>query len=365
MNRRVVPIVDHRVAPLKGDDLMRPANGSLEDQRGRAMRDLRISVTDRCNFRCQYCMPRAVFDRDYPFLPQSELLNFDEIRQLARLFVEHGVEKIRLTGGEPLLRKNIEALIAQLAELKTPDGRLVTVTLTTNGSLLAKKAAALKAAGLSRITVSLDALDEAVFKHMNDAEFAATDVLAGIARATEVGFAPIKVNMVVQKGVNDQEIEPMARHFRSTPHILRFIEYMDVGESNHWDLSQVLPTAEVIERISALHAIEPCSATYPGEVAKRWRYVDGRGEIGFITSVTQPFCGSCTRARLSTDGKLYTCLFATAGFDLRHLLRSGASEEALSNAVRNVWEQRTDRYSELRTSGAPPAAKVEMSYIGG
>jgi GTP 3',8-cyclase len=365
MNRRVVPIVDHRIRPISGDQLLHAPDGLLADRLGRAVHDLRISVTDRCNFRCQYCMPRAVFDRNYQFLPHAELLNFDEITRLARLFVEHGVTKIRLTGGEPLLRKNLESLIADLAKLTTHDGSPVLIALTTNGSLLAKKAAALKAAGLSRVTVSLDALDDAVFKRMNDADFAVSDVLSGITAAEQVGLAPIKVNMVVQRGVNDQEIEAMATFFRGTPHVLRFIEYMDVGGSNRWELGQVVPTSEVIGRINSIYPIEPVGASYHGEVAKRWRYLDGQGEIGFITSVTQPFCGSCTRARLSTDGKLYTCLFATDGADLRQLIRSGASDLVLSNAVRNVWQQRTDRYSEMRSSATDVAQKIEMSYIGG
>jgi cyclic pyranopterin phosphate synthase len=365
VNRRVVPIIDQRLPPGPGDELLRAASGELFDTRGRVLRDLRISVTDRCNFRCQYCMPRAVFDSNYKFLPHAELLNFDEITRLARLFVEHGTEKIRLTGGEPLLRKNIEVLVGDLAALKTTAGRNLPVTLTTNGSLLKKKAAALKAAGLARITVSLDALDEAIFKRMNDADYSVADVLAGLKAATEAGFSPIKVNMVVQRGVNDSQIEPMARFFRGTPHVLRFIEYMDVGESNHWQLGQVVPTREVISRIQAIAQIAPCHANYSGEVAKRWRYLDGKGEIGFITSVTQPFCGDCTRARLSTDGKLYTCLFASQGRDLRAQLRSGASDLALSSAIRGVWEARTDRYSEARSDARPSPQKVEMSYIGG
>ena len=332
----------------------------LADQLGRPIRDLRISVTDRCNFRCTYCMPKSVFDKDYIFLPRAELLSFEEIIRLAKAFVDCGVEKIRLTGGEPLLRKNIERLIAELARLP------VEITLTTNGSLLKKKARALKDAGLTRLTVSLDALDDAIFRSMTDADFPLADVLEGIDSATSTGFAPIKINCVVRRGVNDQQILTMARHFRHTCHIVRFIEYMDVGSSNGWRMAEVVPASEIIALIGNEFALEHVDENYHGEVAQRWRYVDGAGEIGVIASVTQAFCSSCTRARLSTDGKLYTCLFAQSGHDLRPLLRNQNSQDAdLIEAISAVWRGRTDRYSELRTNATNAVKKIEMSYIGG
>jgi cyclic pyranopterin phosphate synthase len=342
----------------------------LSDALARPLRDLRISVTDRCNFRCVYCMPKDVFDKDYAFLPQSALLSFEEITRVARLFAAHGVEKIRLTGGEPLLRKHIERLIGMLRELRTPDGRELDLTLTTNGSLLAKKAQALKSAGLNRVTVSLDSLDDAVFKQMNDVDFPVAEVLRGIEAAQAAGLGPVKVNMVVKAGVNDREILPMARHFKDTPVILRFIEYMDVGDSNGWKMDEVIPSAEVVRRIGAEMPLEEIEPNYSGETAERWRYRDGGGEIGVISSVTQAFCSDCSRARLSTEGKLYTCLFATGGHDLRALLRHGRSDEEISGAIAHIWRGRDDRYSELRAAGnaeALPAAgkKVEMSYIGG
>ncbi len=337
----------------------------LIDQRGRHLHDLRISVTDRCNFRCTYCMPKELFGKDYAFLPQASLLTFEEITRLVRAFVAHGVEKIRLTGGEPLVRRDVEKLIEMLAQLRMPAGEPLDLTLTTNGSLLARKARALADAGLRRITVSLDALDDAIFRSMNDVDFPVADVLAGMDAAEAAGLRPLKVNMVVKRGVNDHEIVAMARHFRGTGRILRFIEFMDVGNSNGWRMEDVVPSAEVIRRIGEAFPVEPVQANYPGEVAKRWRYVDGSGEIGLISSVTQPFCGACTRARLSTEGKLFTCLFAHAGHDLRALLRGGADDEQLSAAIASVWRARDDRYSELRSSQTVGLRKIEMSYIGG
>lgn len=351
-----------------------PATGLLADRLGRPLRDLRISVTDRCNFRCSYCMPKEVFDRDYVFLPQTSLLSFEEITRLARIFVAHGVQKIRLTGGEPLLRKGLESLIAMLAALRTPGGDALDITLTTNGSVLARKAAALKAAGLQRVTVSLDGLDDAVFRRMNDVDFPVADVLAGIEAAHAAGLGPIKVNMVVQRGVNAQEILPMARYFRDHfdgRTVLRFIEYMDVGASNGWRMDQVLPSVEVLALLQAEWPLLPLDASAPGETAERWRYADGRGEIGLISSVTQAFCQDCNRARLSTEGKLFLCLFASRGHDLRSLLRSGTSDADITSALAGVWGRRDDRYSELRA--AQPAAaglasgerRIEMHYIGG
>ena len=354
-----------------------PLAGPLQDRMARPLRDLRISVTDRCNFRCSYCMPKEVFDKDYLYLPQSALLSFEEIERVARQFVGLGVEKIRLTGGEPLLRKNIERLIAQLAQLRTPDGRSLDLTLTTNGSLLRKKAQALREAGLQRITVSLDGLDDQVFKRMNDVDFPVADVLDGIEAAKAAGLGPIKVNMVVQRGVNDHEIIPMARHFRGSGVVLRFIEYMDVGATNGWRMDQVLPSAQVIERLQSVFALAPLQAFAPGETAQRWTYLDaaGRpdpaaGEIGVISSVTQAFCADCNRARLSTEGQLYLCLFASQGHDLRSLVRSGADDAALAGAIASIWVQRDDRYSMLRAAMGPDTAssgarRVEMSYIGG
>jgi len=346
-------------------------DGTLADTFARPLRDLRISVTDRCNFRCVYCMPRAVFDKDYAFLPHSALLTHEEIERVARLFVAHGVEKIRITGGEPLLRKNLEFLIERLARLTTHDGRPLDLTLTTNGSLLARKARALKDAGLTRVTVSLDALDDTLFKRMNDAEFASADVLDGIFAAQAAGLAPVKVNMVVKRGTNDGEILPMAERFRGTGVILRFIEYMDVGTSNGWNMTEVLPSADVVARIAEHFPLVPLDAHTAAETAQRWGYADGSGEIGVISSVTQAFCGDCTRARLSTEGKLYLCLFASTGHDLRALVRGGASDAEIATAIARIWQARTDRYSQLRGSAsaepAPDGAgkRVEMSYIGG
>ena len=336
-------------------------SGTLVDRFGRSMRDLRISVTDRCNFRCVYCMPREVFDAGHEFLPHSAILSFEEITRLARVFVGLGVHKIRLTGGEPLVRKELERLVAMLAELQ------VEVTLTTNGSLLARKARALKQAGLDRITVSLDSLDDATFRAMNDADFPVAKVIEGIEAAAAAGLGPVKINMVVKRGTNDGDIVPMAQFWRArgSSYVLRFIEYMDVGSTNGWRMDDVVPSAEVIKRINDVWALEPVDPNYPGEVAERWRYRDGTGEIGAISSVTQAFCSSCTRMRLSTEGSLFTCLFAQEGHDLKALLRAGASDEAIRNEIAAVWQARTDRYSEMRTAETARQRKVEMSYIGG
>jgi cyclic pyranopterin phosphate synthase len=331
----------------------------VTDTFGRPLRDLRISVTDRCNFRCVYCMPKEVFGRDYRFLERRELLTFEEIERLARLFVEHGVEKIRITGGEPLVRRDLERLVAQLAAIEGLD-----LTLTTNGSLLEAKARALKDAGLGRVTVSLDSLDDEVFADMNDVDFPVRRVLAGIDAAAAAGL-PVKVNMVVKRGANEESIVPMARYFRERRHILRFIEYMDVGHSNGWRLDEVVPAAEIAATVGRELPIEPMEPNYRGEVARRWRYRDGSGEIGVIASVTQPFCGDCTRVRLSADGRLYTCLFGARGHDLRALVRSTASDEELRDALGRIWSARTDRYSEIRSANTVELPKVEMSYIGG
>jgi cyclic pyranopterin phosphate synthase len=329
------------------------------DAFGRPLRDLRISVTDRCNFRCTYCMPKEVFGRDYRFLDRKELLDFDEITRVARSAVALGVKKIRLTGGEPLIRRDLEQLIAMLSVL---DAEL---TLTTNASLLPRKAQALKDAGLDRITVSLDAMDDPTFRAMNDVDFSVQRVLDGIEAARTVGL-PVKVNCVVKRSVNESQIVPMARYFRETGDTVRFIEFMDVGATNHWRMDEVVSASEIVKLIGAEFPIEPAAANYRGEVAKRWRYVDGKGEIGIIASVTQPFCGDCTRSRISAEGKLYTCLFAHRGHDLRALVRSGATDEELSSRLAEIWNIRGDRYSELRSELPPDdAPRVEMSYIGG
>ncbi|SOE51388.1 GTP 3',8-cyclase MoaA [Orrella dioscoreae] len=337
------------------------------DARGRPLRDLRISVTDRCNFRCGYCMPRDVFDANYQFLPHADMLTFEEIARLASHFVDLGVEKIRLTGGEPLMRRNLDALVGMLAELRTPAGKPLDLTLTTNGILLARRARALRAAGLTRVSVSLDALDPVLFRRMSDADFSPDDVLRGIDAAAEAGLAPLKVNMVVRRGLNDHQILPMARRFRHSGHVLRFIEYMDVGNTNGWNLAEVVPGAEVLARIGAEHPLSPLSAHYAGEVAERWAYDDGAGEIGVITSVTHAFCGDCNRARLSPEGRLYTCLFASQGHDLRGPLRQGADPDQLRGLLASLWGGRTDAYSELRGRAEAPAGerRIEMSYIGG
>ena len=336
------------------------AQAPIADRLGRPLRDLRISVTDRCNFRCVYCMPKEVFGKDYQFLEHKELLTFEEIARLARIFTHHGIEKIRLTGGEPLVRRNLERLIELLAAIPGLD-----LTLTTNASLLTKKAQPLAAAGLKRITVSLDSLDDAVFMKMNDVDFPVSRVLAGIDAAAAAGLTPIKINMVVKRCVNDASIVPMARYFRGSGHILRFIEYMDVGHTNGWRLDDVVTAREIVGMIDADSPLEQVDPNYRGEVAERWRYRDSSGEIGVIASVTQAFCRDCTRARLSTSGSLYTCLFATRGHELKSLLRGGASDEDISDAIAAVWRQRSDRYSEIRTSQTSALQKVEMSYIGG
>jgi cyclic pyranopterin phosphate synthase len=331
------------------------------DTRGRPLHDLRISVTDRCNFRCVYCMPRAVFGRDHVFLPRAELLTFEEIARLVRAFTHLGVEKVRLTGGEPLVRRELPTLVAMLAEI--PGVR--DLTLTTNGVLLAEQAEALRAAGLHRVTISLDADDDETFMRMNDAGVPVSRVLAGIEAAEEAGLGPIKLNMVVKGGWNEHALLPMARRFRGTGRVLRFIEYMDVGHSNGWRLDEVVTADEIFATVSAEFPLEPMAPTHPGEVAERYRYADGSGEIGIIASVSRPFCGDCSRARLSADGQLYTCLFATAGHDLRALLRDGASDADLEATLRRIWELREDRYSELRSAETVALPKVEMSYIGG
>jgi cyclic pyranopterin phosphate synthase len=331
------------------------------DALGRPLRDLRISVTDRCNFRCTYCMPREVFGPDYQFLQRVELLTYEEIGRLARIFVEHGVEKIRLTGGEPLVRRDLHQLIALLRD--TPG--LKDLTLTTNGSLLRAQAQRLRDAGLQRITVSLDSLDEAVFKSMNDVGVPPSVVLDGIEAAREAGLAPIKVNAVVKRGVNDHTIVDLARHFKGIGIIVRFIEFMDVGATNGWQMDHVVPARDIVARINAELPIEPAEPNYRGEVARRWRYRDGAGEIGVITSITEPFCGDCTRARLSPEGELYTCLFGTRGHDFRSLLRNGASDDEISAFLGSVWRVRDDRYSEIRSEYTVGLRKVEMSHIGG
>jgi len=371
--RKIIPLADLRYAsriPAVPTHFSAPA-GLVGDTLGRPLRDLRISVTDRCNFRCNYCMPSEIFDKDYAFLPQSSLLSFEEITRLAKIFVAHGVEKIRLTGGEPLLRKNIEVLIGMLAKLHTPQGKPLDITLTTNGSLLARKARSLKDAGLQRVTVSLDALDDAIFRSMNDVDFPVADVLHGIEVAQQAGLAPLKVNMVVKRGTNDGQILPLARHFRHSGVLLRFIEFMDVGATNGWRMDEVMPSNQVVERLNAQFPLAAIDANYSGETAERWRYLDGGGEIGVISSVTQAFCGECNRARLSTEGKLFLCLFATQGHDLRALVRGNYADDQIAAAIAPLWQARTDRYSELRAalppdaSAAPAGKRIEMSYIGG
>jgi cyclic pyranopterin phosphate synthase len=358
-SRRIVPIIDQR-SGKRVPSTVGALEAELRDRLGRQLRDLRISVTDRCNFRCVYCMPKEVFNRDYEFLPHEDLLSFEEIERLAWIFRDLGIEKIRLTGGEPLVRRHLEKLIEKLALIPGID-----LTLTTNGSLLGKKAQALKDAGLKRVTVSLDSLDDAVFRAMNDVDFPVARVLEGIDEAKRVGLRSIKINMVVKRGVNDQSIVDMARRFKGTEHIVRFIEYMDVGHSNGWRMDDVVPSAEVIRRIDREMPLLPIDPNYPGEVAERWRYADGSGEIGVISSVTRAFCSSCTRLRLSTEGSLYTCLFAVRGHDLRSLLRGESSDEQIAAAIGNVWRARSDRYSEIRTADTVRLNKVEMSYIGG
>jgi cyclic pyranopterin phosphate synthase len=362
----VIPITDLR----RGHGLPIPAmretsdGTTVRDQRGRQLRDLRISVTDRCNFRCTYCMPKEVFDNDYQYLPHAEVLSFEEITRVARIAVAQGVKKIRLTGGEPLMRRGIEDLVAMLAAIPGID-----LTLTTNGSALKAKAVALKAVGLNRLTVSLDSLDDKTFRAMNDVDFPVAKVLEAIDAANAAGFEQIKINMVVKRGVNDHQVVQMAKFFKPTHglhgNIVRFIEFMDVGSTNGWKMDDVIPSREVVNRI---HAVLPCEPAHPnhlGEVAKRWKYLDGAGEFGVISSVTEAFCGSCTRARLSTDGALYTCLFAQRGYDLKTLLRSGEDDALIANAIGGIWQARQDNYSEVRTAETARERKVEMSFIGG
>jgi GTP 3',8-cyclase len=371
MGERVIALTDwrHTAATLPTTPV--GATGLLADTLGRPLHDLRISVTDRCNFRCSYCMPKEVFDSRHTFLPQSQLLSFEEITRLAGLFAGHGVRKLRLTGGEPLLRKHLEGLIEMLAALRTPEGEPLDLTLTTNGSLLTRKAASLKAAGLRRLTVSLDALDDTIFQRMNDVGFPVAEVLAGIDAALAAGLGPIKVNMVVKRGVNDHEIVPMARHFREhygSAVTLRFIEFMDVGATNGWRLDDVVPSAELLQRLQQHWPLQSAQASATGETAERWTYADGRGEIGLISSVTQAFCRDCNRARLSTEGRLFLCLFGTRGHDLRTLLRGGATDADITSAIAHIWTGRDDRYSELRGSATAPhngERRVEMHYIGG
>jgi cyclic pyranopterin phosphate synthase len=353
MARKVIPIsaAHPQAAPYDG--------APLADTLGRGLRDLRVSVTDRCNFRCVYCMPREVFDSHFRFLPHEEVLRFEEIARLARIFVGLGVKKIRLTGGEPLVRRDLHRLIAMLAELG------VDLTLTTNGSYLARQASALAAAGLHRVTVSLDSLEDATFRRINDAEFPVAKVLEGIDAAAAAGLAPVKINMVVKRGVNEDHVVAMAERWRGTGHIVRFIEYMDVGSTNGWRMDEVVPSAEVLRRIGERYPLEPLEAHHEGEVAQRWRYRDGAGEIGVISSVTRAFCRDCNRLRLSAEGSLFTCLFGQQGHDLKRLLRGGAPDEAIRDEIAAVWRARADRYSEIRTAETVRQRKVEMSYIGG
>jgi cyclic pyranopterin phosphate synthase len=387
MSERVIPLVDQRLQALAATLPSQPieANGLLSDRLARPLHDLRISVTDRCNFRCNYCMPKEVFNKDYAYLPHSDLLNFEEITRLAKVFVAHGVRKIRLTGGEPLLRKNLEILVDQLANIQTPDGTPLDLTLTTNGSLLARKAKALKDAGLNRVTVSLDGLDDTIFRAMNDVDFPVSEVLDGIAAAKDAGLGldaqgrltGLKINMVVKRRTNINQILPMARHFRGSGITLRFIEYMDVGATNGWCMDDVLPSSDVIQHIQQEFPLVALEASAAGETAQRWGYANGAGqfdpclgEVGVISSVTQAFCRDCNRARLSTEGKLYLCLFATQGYDLRSLMRqSNVSDTDMASAIGHIWQGRDDRYSELRASlpadSTSAARRVEMSYIGG
>lgn len=384
MNKPVIPVIDVRQRPaptsqelletIKNIDLSKPTLDTL----GRPLRDLRISVTDRCNFRCSYCMPKSVFDRDYAYLPQKELLRFEEITTIAAAATQLGVKKIRITGGEPLLRKNVEILIAQLSELRTLDGKPLDLTLTTNASLLKKKAQSLKDAGLKRLTISLDAMDDAIFRQMNDMDFPVADVLDGIAMASQVGFEDIKVNMVVKRGTNEDQILPMAAHFRGTGVSLRFIEYMDVGASNGWRMDEVLPTADVLSLLQSRWPLQALPPKSVGETATRYGYLNAQGaldpqlgEVGFISSVTQAFCRDCNRARLSTDGRLFNCLFATEGANVRDLLRGtpDGGVDTVAQYLAYLWQQRTDQYSALRQAGMVPAGnaerRVEMSFIGG
>jgi len=387
VSERVIPIITQPLGnlPLPSivDGTHALSGANLKDRLQRPLRDLRISVTDRCNFRCSYCMPKEIFNNDYTYLPHSELLSFEEITRTAQSFIALGVEKIRLTGGEPLLRKNLEVLVEQLAALRTASGKPLDITLTTNGSLLARKAQSLKDAGLKRVTISLDGLDDAVFKSMNDVDFPVSDVLGGIAAAQAAGLGPIKVNMVVKRGTNEQEILPMARYFKGTGIALRFIEYMDVGATNGWRMNEVMPSADVLKMLQSEFALMPLAPSQIGETAERWGYLNAQGEhdpllgeVGFISSVTQAFCSDCNRARLTTEGQLYLCLFATQGYDLKTLVRDNPDPNALTQAIAAIWSQRADRYSELRRAennsndsqadnAKASRRKVEMSYIGG
>jgi len=365
MSGIIIPIVDQRSQRgLAIPSLTRPlAGGTLADTRGRQIRDLRISVTDRCNFRCTYCMPKEVFDSNYPYLPHNEVLTFEEITRVARIAVGLGVKKIRLTGGEPLMRRGIEDLVGMLAAI---DG--IDLTLTTNGSALKAKAGQLKAAGLDRLTVSLDSLDDATFRAMNDVDYPVAKVLDAIEAANAAGFDQVKINMVVKRGVNDHQIVDMARYFRNGKNIVRFIEFMDVGSTNGWRMDDVIASREVVSHINAVFPCTPANPNHVGEVAKRWRYQDGGGEFGVISSVTEAFCATCTRARLSTDGSIYTCLFAQKGYDIKSMLRSGVDEadnDAIAAALGGIWQQRRDNYSETRTAETAKERKVEMSFIGG
>lgn len=367
---RIIPILpagQHQVVPdYRALDVERDYPDKLFDRLNRPLHDLRISVTDRCNLRCTYCMPRETFNESYSFLPRSELLNFEEIERIARQFIRLGVSKVRLTGGEPLLRRGIELLIEKLARLQTVEGKPLEVALTTNAVLLGRKAQALKDAGLNRVTVSLDGLSDATFRRMSGSDVAVDTVLQSVAKAQAVGLGPLKINMVVKRGVNEHEILPMAEHFRHSGIVLRFIEFMDVGCTNNWRMEDVVPARAILDRIASRYPLQQIDPNYSGEVAERWRYADGGGEIGVIASVTQAFCHECSRARISTDGKLYTCLFASEGLDLREPLRGGASDHVLANLIAGRWERRDDRYSQLRslaTSGS--REKIEMSYIGG
>ena len=364
---RIIPIAASAgVARIDRLFEYQPRDGIIVDRMQRPLRDLRISVTDRCNLRCSYCMPREVFDENYAYLPRTELLSFEEIERLSRLFILHGVRKIRLTGGEPLLRRGIERLIEKLARLRTVEGEQVEIALTTNAVLLANKAQALRDAGLSRITISLDGLQENTLRQSSGSEIQVATILNGIAAAQLAKFTSIKVNMVVKRGMNEHEIIPMAAHFRQSGIVLRFIEYMDAGSTNGWRMADVVPARQILERVASRYEIQQIESNYEGEVAERWRYVDGAGEIGVIASVTQAFCSSCTRVRLSTDGRLFTCLFANqAGVNLREPLRQGANEQILSNLIAQSWMQRDDRYSQLRHAETASQKKIEMSFIGG
>lgn len=364
-NRPVVRIVSRPALPIPQSGAIRREDGAWRDRLGRPLRDLRISVTDHCNFRCRYCMPREKFPKNHQFLAMTELLTFEEILRISRIAVANGIEKLRLTGGEPLLRKGIESLIADLTQLRTPDGRPVDVAMTTNGSLLARKAKALHDAGLKRVTVSLDAIDETIFQGFNDVGFPAAKVLNAIEVAQAEGLR-VKVNTVVKKGTNEDEIVRIAEHFRGTGVIPRFIEYMDVGNANGWRMDEVVPSAEVVRRIAERWPVEPLEHNTPGETAARWRYLDGQGEFGVISSVTRAFCHTCSRVRLSMEGRLYLCLFASIGYDIRTMLRGGCTDRELEEAFGRIWTEREDRYSELRAVGAAPERnKIEMNYIGG